>query len=87
LRKDGSGDQDWAARRCGESGESRDVQPAAEAVDHARRRERTAVAREHVRPLPNVPEGRSGIVRVHDDKGGRGPRFELFKNCLWAVVK
>lgn len=62
---------------------SRDVKPAEAAVDRAKRRELSAVAREYLRHLPPSCQWRFDIVSVYyEERQTRRPTFEIFKNAF-----
>jgi putative endonuclease len=62
---------------------SREVKPAEAAVDQAKRRELSAVARDYLRHLPPSCQWRFDIVSVYyEERQTRQPEFELFKNAF-----
>ena len=60
---------------------TRDVKPAEAAVDYAKQKELTMVAREFVRHLLPSCQWRFDIVTIYYD-GGRSATFELFQNAF-----
>jgi len=62
---------------------SHDIKPAEAAVDHAKRHELSAVAREYLRHLPPSCQWRFDIVSVYyEERQTCRPKFELFKNAF-----
>ena len=62
---------------------SHDVKPAEAAVDHAKRRELSYVARDYLRRLPPSCQWRFDIVSVYyEERQTCRPKFELFKNAF-----
>ena len=61
-----------------------DVKPAEAAVDHDKRTELCAVAREYLKRLKNPPKSlRFDVLTIYYlESGGKLPRFALFKNCF-----
>src|ERR1700756_4280734 len=62
---------------------TRDVKPAAAAVDRGKRRVIRRVVRDYLRSLPErhfpeAPQWRFDVVTVYYEKQRRGPEFELF---------
>ena len=65
---------------------TRDVKPAAAAVDRAKRRALRVVIRDYLRSLPErqfpqMPPWRFDVVTVYYEKQRRRPEFELFQNA------
>ncbi len=58
-----------------------DVKPAEAAVDHHKKRELSAVAREYLRHLPPSCPCRFDVVSVYYENTNR-PAFELFQNAF-----
>jgi len=58
-----------------------DVKPAEAAVDHHKKRELSAVAREYLRHLPPSCHCRFDVVSVYYEVSNR-PTFELFQNAF-----
>jgi putative endonuclease len=58
-----------------------DVKPAEAAVDHGKKRELSAVAREYLRHLPESCTYRFDVVSVYYDHSSP-PTFELFRNAF-----
>jgi putative endonuclease len=64
---------------------SHDVKPAEAAVDPAKRRELSSVARDYLRRLPPSCQWRFDIVSVYyEERQTSRPKFELFKNAFHA---
>jgi putative endonuclease len=64
---------------------SHDVKPAEAAVDRAKRRELSFVARDYLRRLPPSCQWRFDIVSVYyEERQTCRPKFELFKNAFHA---
>jgi putative endonuclease len=64
---------------------SHDVKPAEAAVDQAKRRELSSVARDYLRRLPPSCQWRFDIVSVYyEERQTCRPKFELFKNAFHA---
>jgi len=62
---------------------SRQVKPAEAAVDRAKRRELSAVARDYLRRLPPSCQWRFDILSVYyEEQQTCQPEFELFKNAF-----
>jgi putative endonuclease len=62
---------------------SRDVKPAEAAVDHAKRRELAAMARDFLRRLPPSCQWRFDILSVYyEERQTCRAKFELFKNAF-----
>jgi putative endonuclease len=57
-----------------------DVKPAEAAVDHDKRRELLAVAREYLRHLPPSCQWRLEVISVYYDQQSSQPQIELFQN-------
>jgi putative endonuclease len=65
---------------------TRDVKPAAAAVDRKKRRDIKTVSRDYLRSLPKKhfpepPQWRFDVITVHYDQGVALPTFELFQNA------
>jgi len=60
---------------------TRDVKPAQAAVDPAKKRELSAMAREYLRHLPPLCHCRFDVVSVYYEQAGV-PQFELFRNAF-----
>jgi putative endonuclease len=65
---------------------TRDVKPAAAAVDRAKRRALRVVIRDYLRSLPErqfqeMPQWRFDVMTVYYDKQRPSPEFELFQNA------
>ena len=65
---------------------TRDVKPAAAAVDRKKRRDIKTVSRDYLRSLPKKhfpepPQWRFDVITVHYDQGVAHPTFELFQNA------
>jgi putative endonuclease len=65
---------------------TRDVKPAAAAVDRAKRRTLRVVIRDYLRSLPerhfpDMPQWRFDVVTVYYEKQQPRPVFELFRNA------
>jgi|SRR5215467_4860574 len=60
---------------------SREVKPAHAAVDYAKRKELTLVAREFARHITHPCQWRFDILAIYYD-GRRRPAFELFQNAF-----
>jgi putative endonuclease len=58
-----------------------DVKPAEAAVDHHKKRELSAVAREYLRHLPPSCSCRFDVISVYYERFG-SPQFELFQNAF-----
>ena len=63
---------------------SHDVKPAEAAVDHAKRRELAAVAREYLRSMPPSCQWRFDVVSVYYEEQSHEPRIELFQNAFYV---
>jgi len=59
---------------------TRDVKPAAAAVDRAKKRDLTLMAREYLRFLPEPCAWRLDVISVYYDHSLLKPEFELFQN-------
>jgi putative endonuclease len=57
-----------------------DVKPAEAAVDHDKRRELLAVAREYLRHLPPSCQWHLEVISVYYDRQSSQPQIELFQN-------
>ena len=57
-----------------------DVKPAEAAVDHDKRRQLLAVAREYLRHLPDSCQWRLEVISVYYDQHSSTPQIELFQN-------
>lgn len=65
---------------------TRDVKPAAAAVDREKRRAVSRVIRDYLRSLPQkqfpqVPQWRFDVITVYYEKHATGPTFEVFRNA------
>jgi len=65
---------------------TRDVKPAAAAVDRKKRRDIKTVSRDYLRSLPKKhfpgpPQWRFDVITVYYDQGVGLPTFELFQNA------
>jgi putative endonuclease len=60
---------------------TRDVKPAAAAVDRKKRHDIRVVIRDYLRTLPELPQWRFDVVTVYYE-GRKHPTFELFQNAL-----
>ena len=68
---------------------TRDVKPAAAAVDRKKRRDIKTVSRDYLRSLPKKhfpepPQCRFDVITVHYDHGVAHPTFELFQNAAFS---
>jgi putative endonuclease len=61
---------------------TRDVKPAEAAVDHDKRYELRAVAREYLRRLPSDLNWRFDVASVYFENAAGDADFELFKNAF-----
>jgi putative endonuclease len=59
-----------------------DIKPAEAAVDHAKRRELSGVAREYLRRMSPSCQWRFDVLTVYYDGQSSQPRFELFRNAF-----
>jgi putative endonuclease len=59
---------------------TRDVKPAAAAVDRDKRHDLLAVAREYLRHLPASCQWRLEVISVYYDQQSSQPQIELFRN-------
>jgi len=57
-----------------------DVKPAEAAVDHEKRRDILAVAREYLRHLPSECQWRLEVVSVYYERQLSQPQIEVFRN-------
>ena len=65
---------------------TRDVKPAAAAVDRKKRRDIKTVLRDYLSSLPKKhfpepPQWRFDVITVHYDQAAAHPTFELFQNA------
>jgi putative endonuclease len=65
---------------------TRDVKPAAAAVDRKKRRDIKTVSRDYLRSLPKKdfpepPQWRFDVITIYYDHGVAHPTFELFQNA------
>jgi putative endonuclease len=61
---------------------TRDIKPAEAAVDFAKRRELSGVAREYLRRLAPSCQWRFDVLSVYYDEPASRPQFELFRNAF-----
>ena len=61
---------------------TRDVKPAAAAVDRKKRHDLRVVIRDYLRSFPELPQWRFDVVTVYYEGSFRHPTFELFQNAL-----
>ncbi len=61
---------------------SREIMPAEAAVDHEKRHDLAAVAREYLRRVSGQPEFRFDIVSVYVENLAAAPEISLFKNAF-----
>src|SRR5713101_2786428 len=61
---------------------TRDVKPAAAAVDRKKRHDIRAVIRDYLRTFPELPQWRFDVVTVYYEGRRQHPTIELFQNAL-----
>ncbi len=61
---------------------TRDVKPAEAAVDRAKQRELSLVARDFLRQMPPSCQWRFDVLSVYYEHGHNHPSFELFQNAF-----
>ena len=61
---------------------SRDVKPAEAAVDRAKQRDLSSVARDFLRQMPPSCQWRFDVLAVYYDREHSQPAFELFQNAF-----
>jgi len=60
---------------------TRDVKPAAAAVDRKKRHDLRVVIRDYLRSFPELPQWRFDVVTVYYEGSSRHPTFEIFQNA------
>src|SRR6266567_2428343 len=61
---------------------TRDVKPAAAAVDRKKRHDIRVVIRDYLRTFPELPQWRFDVVTVYYEGRRQHPTIELFQNAL-----